>query len=180
MEKLKLMPIDFENEIGEILEWDKEFRGTPKYDAFEKFLFEDGTILGMQELIKTNYEQFPIGEDERKLILVAKNKLNKIVGFTIQSVFRLESESPEVFLQYIVVHPDFQNKGVGTFILSNLGQAIKTYVGKMPTEIFSNVERTNLASQKLFKKFGFEFLDAYDGAYVVATGQTPGLGKTFE
>lgn len=96
MNKIKLNPISIENDLPEILSWDARFAGTEDYASIEKFIFEDWLIRGMGELIETNYENFEIGEDEKKVLLVAKDESGNIVGFTIQSIFNL-STKPEVF-----------------------------------------------------------------------------------
>lgn len=174
MKKITLTPINMETELDEIISWDSEFAGTPEYASVEHFIFEDWLIHGMAELIQTNYENVPIGEDERKLILVAKNKTGKIVGFTIQSIYSLLTNDPELFLQYIIINPKYQNQGIGTEILNNLSNAIKTAIGKKPKSMFSYIEKENFASQKLYKKFGLDFEPVKnDERYLKAVGVMP-------
>ncbi len=181
MEKVTITPLIFEEELDEIRDWDKEFRGTSKYENFEKFLFENGKILGMAELICTNYEIYPIGNDEIKLILIAKNNSGKIIGFTIQCVFGLETNDPELFLQYIIIHPDFQHKGIGTHILNNISSAIEKVAGKKPKSIFSYINKENIESQNLYKKFGLNFEPVEnDDDYLKAYGVMPEFQNKFE
>lgn len=177
MSDFTLKSFSCQEELDEIISWDEQFKDSQLYEDYNKFLFEKGF---MKELIFNSYEIFAIDEDERKDIMIAKNSAGEIVGFTIQSIVELTSDSPELFLQCIVVKPDCRNRGIGKKILNNIGTATEKACGKMPVSIFTFINKKNVYCQNLFKKFGFTFSETKNITMLKAEGQTPGFGKTFE
>jgi len=142
---------------AEINDWQNRYAGTKGWKNIEEYILENGLIYNLDELINTNYEIIPIGDYERKMALSVKNQNKEIVGFVICQEFEILSPFPELFLQYVVIRPDMQNKNVGTYIFKNLANKIEQTTGARPAYVFSYIHSTNLASQKLYKKFGFEF-----------------------
>ena len=155
MENFSFNKMAFPQDKAEINNWQNIFKGTEGFNSIYEYVLENGLIYNLEELINTNYEICPIGDDEAKLALTVLNKQNEIVGFVICQEFDINTDNPELFLQYVVVRPDMQNKGVGSFIFKNLPHKIEKITGKKPVSAFSYIESTNLASQKLYKKFGF-------------------------
>ncbi len=155
MKDFKLCDINLATDKPQIGEWDK-LKGTPKYENIEKFVLEDGLIHGLEEVILTNYEIIPIGDDEIKKTLVAKTKDNEILGMLIYQVFGLTTKEPEMFLQYVVVNPNYQGKGYGSAIFAEFFTNIQKYAnGCTPKEVFAPVDVANFHSQTLFMNFGF-------------------------
>lgn len=177
MKDFKIVPMNLETDKPQIAKWQQDFAGKPEFDGILHFILEDNTYFGLDEVITTNYEIFPIGEDETKHALVAKTRDGEIVGFVICSVFGLTTKEPEMFLQYIVVNPAFQNKGYGTAILSKLLTEPKKYVGAKPVNIFSYIHNNNFASKNLYDSIGFEFAPQKNSDYIKATGSQPVIEK---
>ncbi len=171
MNNITLSEIDLVGDFDLISEWDNHL-SEPKFKSIFDFILEEGLILNLKELITTNFEQYPIGDDERKNIIVAKNSEAKIVAFLILSTHDLSTDSPEIFLQHIVIHPDYQAKGMGTEILSKLGECLTTLYGKEPKTMFAYISQYNHNSRNLFKKFGFKF-KVMDLPYLKAYGDMP-------
>ncbi len=184
MKKIQLFEFDPDVDLPLIFAWSDEFEkaknnGDTKIDSIYKFVFEDGLIRNFKELIFTNYEQFEIGKDERKNIIVAKTEDGKIVGFIILQIFHLNKTEPELFLQYIVVHPDFQKQKIGEQMLENLGDLLESLYGKRPVEMFAYVHKNNQASLNLFKKYDILFFDQ-GFSYKKAIGYLPNKHKLKE
>ena len=154
--------MDLENDKSEISSWFERFQGTKEIENIKKFILENGLILNIDELILTNYEIYPIGDNEVKLAISVKNQINQIVAFLILDEFDLNKAEPELFLQYIVVRPDYQHKGYGKQILSDLPGVIENITGKKPVFTTCYIHKENSASLALFEKFGFCFKDMHD------------------
>ena len=171
MENVTFNLMKFPEDKAEINDWQTKFGGTSGWDNIYKYILENGLIRSLDEVVLTNYEIFPIGDDEVKLALSIKNQEQNIIGFIICQEFNLTTLSPELFLQYIVLRPDMQNKGLGKQIFNKLPTEIEKITGKRPQSAFSYIDSTNLASQKLYKRFGFELLPIKNNnEFVMAKG----------
>lgn len=171
MEHIYFDLMAFPDDKTEIALWQESFKDTQGWDRIYKYILEDGLIHGLNELIATNYEIFPIGDDEVKLALSIRNQDKAIVGFVICQEFNIKTTSPELFLQYIVIRPDMQNKGIGKFVFKHLPDEVGKLTGKKPVSAFSYIHNTNLASQKLYTSCGFSFEIMTNSAdYVRARG----------
>lgn len=161
-EKFTILPMQFPQDKDEIDSWQQQFAGNKNFKSIEHFILEDNTFYSLGEIIETNFEIIPIGDDERKLAFVAKNDEGKVVAWFLLHVFDLNTNEPEMFFQYIVIHPEYQNSGLGTQIAKEIFLSPEKYVGVKPVEIFSYIHQVNLASQKLFKKFNFSLYPSGD------------------
>lgn len=184
MKKIKLLQFDPEVDLPQIFAWTDELEkaradGDPKFDSIYKYILENGLIRNFKELFATNYEQFEIGKDERKNIILAKTDEDKVVGFMIIQIYKLTEKEPEMFLQYIVIHPDFQGKKIGEQMLENLGGLLEKLYGKKPVELYAYVHKENTASLNLFKKFDLDFFDE-GKTYKKVFGAFPNSQKTKE
>lgn len=74
-----------------------------------------------------------------------------------------------------------QKKGIGSEILKILPSLLEKVFEKRPCSIFSYIHKENLASQKLYKKFGylFKYEEKY-GDYLKAFQDEPVFEKNFE
>jgi len=104
MDKITITPLDLDNELKEICSWDKKYGNDPCFKSIRQFILEDNTYYNLSEVVEFNYERFAIGENERKQILAFKNQNKELIGFLISTIFELDKE-PELFMQYIVIHP---------------------------------------------------------------------------
>lgn len=153
---LKIVPMKFPEDKTEISNWKKIYKGTKGFNAIKHYILEDNIYYGLDEVIETNHEMLPIGDDEKKLAFVAKLN-NTIVAWILLDAFDLSTENPEMFLQYIVINPKYQNQGIGTEIAKELFLNAEKYIGIKPKEIFAYIDIKNIPSQKLFKNFNFSF-----------------------
>ena len=180
MSKIKLTEINPETDKQEIENWDTEFASHPNYQQIYKFILEDGLIDNLGQLINLNYEKFPIGRNERKFMMIARNEHKKIVGFLILTAYDLQTSKPEMFVQYIVLNPKYQGKGYGTEILHELFSNFKKYINFRPKYVFSYIHKDNEASKNLFKHFGFKISDVVSSDYVCASADSKTLKQTIE
>ena len=153
--KIKIMPLNLETDLLEISSWDDEFYDDHKYDSIKHFILEDNAYIGIGEVIQTNYEKYEIGTNERKFALSIKDDKNKIIGFVLALIDKLKTSSPELLIQYIVIHPNFQGQGIGTQVLTDLIYNPQTYFKTNIGKVFSRIENNNYASRQMFKKLGF-------------------------
>lgn len=160
--KIKIMPMKFPEDKDEIGSWQQQFENNQNFKSIEHFILEDNIFYSLGEVIETNYEIIPIGDDERKLAFVAKTEDGKVVAWLLMHIFDLNTTEPQMFLQYIVIHPEYQKSGIGTQIANEIFLNTKKYVGVKPTEIFSYIHQDNIASQNLFKKFNFSLYPSGD------------------
>lgn len=170
MKQFKLEQVNIEVDKPQIANWDNLFKSHKNYASIKKFILEDDLIFGLGEMIDANYERFPIGEDETKNMLVAKTQENEILGFIILDAFDLNTPNSQLFIQYIVISPKYQHSGYGNEILTELFSNFKKYIKVKPKNIFCYVHNENLASKKLFSKFGFNFVAMKNSNY--ECGQT--------
>ena len=160
----------FPEDKAEINSWQEKYYGTDGWNNIYQFILENGLILNLNELIATNYEIMPIGDDEIKLAISIKDEKD-IIGFIICQEFGMQSSSPELFLQYIVLRPDMQNKGIGKDIFEKLPEVIEKQTKVRPEKAFSYIDVTNLASQKLYKYFDFSFEKIQNCSFIMAKGE---------
>ena len=153
---ITIIPMNYPPDKYEIGCWEMEYSGTPEFESIQEYILEGHTYFGLHELIDVNYEKVPIGNKERRYSLVAKVK-NDIIAFVNLYVFKLDTADPNMFIAHICLHPKFQNKGYGTEILKEILFSPEKYVGVKPSYIFTKIDKDNITSQNLFKKFGFDF-----------------------
>lgn len=152
-----IVPMLFPEDKDEINTWTAKYWNTPEYQLIHTFIMENDTYLSLGEVINTNHEIFAIGDDEKKYAFTAKSKNNEIIAWILLDVFNLTTPKPEMFLQYIVINPQYQHKGYGTEIAKEIFLSPEKYIKVKPKNIFAYVDMFNNASINLFSKFNFEF-----------------------
>lgn len=156
MDKITITPLDLNSELKEICSWDEKYGKEPCFKSIRQFILEDNTYYNLSEVVDLNYERFAIGENEKKQILAFKNENKELVGFLISTIFELDKE-PELFMQYLVIHPLHQHKGYGKQALTKLLSNPEKYFGAYPKEIFAFIDSSNTPCLNLSKLFGFDF-----------------------
>lgn len=169
--KINIVPMTFPEDKDEINTWTTKYWPTPEYQAIHHFIMEDDTYRSLGEVINTNHEIYAIGEDEKKLAYVAKTDEGEIVAWILLDVFDLSTKKPEMFLQYIVINPEYQHQGYGTEIAKEIFLSPENYVGVKPTNIFAYIDISNAASIMLFSKFNFSFMPMANSHYFKAQTQ---------
>lgn len=176
MENSKNLQISLLNDADkdEIISWGEKYKGTEGLDAINRYILEDFTYYTLSDVIKINYEHFPIGDDERQFFFVAKNPENEIVAWLLCDCIDMQTNKPELFVQYITVHPLHQHEGYGEALAENILLNSKKFIGVQPKNYFGYIDNTNTASKELFKKFGFKFKRMTD-YYSRAEAKSPRL-----
>ena len=160
MKKQKRLSIElmkFPEDKNEIAEWQDKYNDDKDFESIRHYILEDQTYIGLGEVIETNHEIFPIGIDEKKFAFVGKNETGEIVAWSLVDFFDINTDCPEMFIQYIVVHPKHQNKGYGKELASELILNPKKYIGGKPGSFFAYIDKSNESSRALFEKLGFDF-----------------------
>ena len=172
--KINIQPMLFPEDKNEIASWQAAYGDTPEFESIQKYILEGQTYYGLNEVIETNYEIMPIGDDERRLAFVAKSNDDEIIAWILVDAFDLNTSMPEMFVQYICIHPLYQNQGYGTEIAKEILLNAKQYIGVKPYAIFSYIHKNNTASMNLFKKFNFSISHMH-GDYSRASSKEPKL-----
>lgn len=156
MKPFKIEPLNLETDKPIFASWDEQFSGTPEYAGIEKYVFENHLIYDFDELILTNYEIFPIGDDEKLNPMVAKTADGEIFAFILTHEFDLNTKSPESILHYLVLKPTHQKQGYGPEILREIYTNPKKYLGTIPKTISLKIIPGNEPCMKMVKKLGFD------------------------
>lgn len=82
-----------------------------------------------------------------------------------------------MFMQYLVVHPMQQGRGLGPQIAREMIFNSQNYVGVQPDEFFGYIHKDNHQSQKVFRNFGFNFVPKNDPNYIQTIATLPELEK---
>jgi ribosomal protein S18 acetylase RimI-like enzyme len=176
MKNFEIVPMDFPGDKYEIAGWEIEYGDTPGFQGIREFILENQTYRGLHEVIETNHEIYPIGDDEIKYSFVVKTKNKDIIAWLLLDEFDINTTEPELFLQYICIHPLYQNKGYGEAILNEILSNPKKYLAAKPTNFFAYIKKNNIGSQKLFKKFNFNLRQLLnDVNYLKAETKEPKL-----
>ena len=154
---ISIVPMKFPEDKNEIASWEDKYKNDKDFESIAHFILEDQTYVGLGEVIETNHEIFAIGDDERKYAFAAKNESGEIVAWSLVDFFDISTDKPEMFIQYIVVHPKMQHKGYGEAVAKELIFNTKKYDGGQPKNFFAYIDKSNHSSRRLFEKFGFGF-----------------------
>lgn len=150
MKKFDIVPMNLNSDKYEIASWEIDHANTPGFERIKEFILENQTYRGLCEVIETNHELYPIGDDEIKYSYVAKTKNKEIIAWILFDEFDINTTEPELFLQYICIHPLYQNKGYGEAILSEILQNPKKYMAAKPSKVFAYVKKIILKAINYF------------------------------
>ena len=75
MNKLKITPLDFEKDIAAIKKWEIQFADSSEFNSIKKFILEDKTDHRLEQVIVNNYENYPIGDDEKNSVFLLKTMI---------------------------------------------------------------------------------------------------------
>ena len=164
----------FNEDKNIISSWDEKYVASPEYEQIFKFILEYGLIHGLDELIETNYERIPIGDNEVKKALTFKNDNGEILGFMIYQIHDIK-QNPSMFLQYFVINPEYQHQGYGKEILRQIFSEPKKYLGYKPNDVFCYIDNENFASQGLFMRFGLGLKTQKDSTLFKGSADMPAI-----
>lgn len=88
-------------------------------------------------------------ENKDILFLVAKYNSDKIIGLATA-----EKKDKGIFLKRLYVHPDYQRKGVGIKLLTNVLNNFKNI-----KKIYLEAEQDNIKGISFYKKNGFKIIE---------------------
>lgn len=176
-EQLQFVEMKFPEDKEQIGIWEQLYKDTEGMKQIEEFILENSLIFNLGKVIETNYEVFPIGDNEIKKAYVAKKEDGEIVSFVIFDVFDMHKKKPTMIIQYVVVNPKYQGRGYGAQTLSTLLHEVKNISGVQPYEFYSYINQKNYNSQKLFLRSGFELNLVRNSEYFRAGATLPMLEK---
>jgi len=105
-------------------------------DAYEKVDITLTNNVTKEQWLRETYLE-TVNNENNKFIVIYWN--TDIAGFTAWKWERVLSEPKTVYLAQVAIHPDYQNLGLGRFIMSMLS----SYVGK-DTTIYGFVRKNNV------------------------------------
>lgn len=79
-----------------------------------------------------------------------------VVGGRDAGLLHLERESAELYLTNLFVHPDFQNRGLGSAVVRHVQAQART----LGVPVRLQVLKTNPAARRLYEGLGFAAFDA--------------------
>ena len=161
--------LSLEHDLPEIEKWDKEMVLSQSFETIRHFIMEDKTYYSIAEVIDTNYEKYEIGDNEKKFAFVIRTK-DEIMGFVLALLSGKKTDNPELMIQYIVLHPDYQKQGIGKSAIRQLITDSNIYFGTNVDSVFARLDKENYASKRMFDKIGFTFLPVSNN-YLQATFQ---------
>jgi ribosomal protein S18 acetylase RimI-like enzyme len=106
----------------------------------EAKLLNDFSIQPLTQTLEELEKEF-----SQSIILKIENNQNEIIGSV-----RFHEKDNRVFVGKLMVHPDYQNKGIGTKLL----QSIETYFTNKVFELFTSSKSEKNIS--LYKKAGYK------------------------
>jgi len=151
MENFKLDLIT-DADLEEIDSWKKTYRDNEEFTKIIYYIM-GGMSSDIKGLLKNLHDKNPIGENELNLVLAAKEN-DEVVGAIVADMFDRKTKHPELYIHFIFTKPTYQSKGVGKKMLTELFLNLTKYFKTKPQIVFANIDKTNIASQKLFSKFG--------------------------
>lgn len=156
MKDIKIIPMDINgNDLKEIVSWDEKYKGDPAYDSIVHFILEDHQYYTLAEVIQVNHVIYQIGEDETKHTFSIKDDDDQVVGFVLATMADRTTSDPFLFLQYVVIAPEYQNHGYGKQTINELIKNPMPYFNVKPTEAFAYIHGDNYHSMKTFLDLGF-------------------------
>ena len=161
MEKITLDLLT-EADIKEIDGWKKAYKDNDDFTRIIYYIM-GGMSSNIAGLLKDLHDKNPIGQDELNLVLCAKQD-GEIVGVIVADMFAKKTPKPELYIHFIFTRPTLQAKGIGKLMLKTFFANLKSYFKTQPKTVFANIDKTNEASQKLFRSFGLvsQDKDTYD------------------
>ena len=83
MKNILITPLDLQEDLPQIAGWDSKYKDDPKYKDIKEFIIEGSIHYSIAEVIDLNYEQYPIGNNERKYAFSIKDKNFSLPFFNI-------------------------------------------------------------------------------------------------
>lgn len=123
-------------------------------DSVKKFISSNVSLDKLFKYFYAKRDGADSSEDRRNLYFCF-NKSSELVGlvYITAPLGKLESSS----IEYLIVNPAFQNKGVGTRMIKSIGSNIVYFNnGYLSTGITTSVESDNVASYRAFLKNNFK------------------------
>ena len=156
MEKIIINKLNLDKDLKEIMDWENRYAGTEGLENIKRFILEGDAYYNLAEVIDVNYEKFAISGDERKFALAIRDTQNNLLGFTLNAVIDVDTMNPELLIQYLVINPEYQSKGIGKKALLMLLGNTEEYYGMEINKAFARIDISNISSRKLFESVGFE------------------------
>jgi ribosomal protein S18 acetylase RimI-like enzyme len=125
-----------------------------QYDLFLQWMWDDG-----QEYMERTMLLMNMTWDEYAQIFRTRGKVYSIYqDANLAGFYWIEERGDKLHLHGLILIPTFQGKGIGTSILTMLGQK---YTGKM-RKIELGVYQQNSGAIRLYEKLGFQVTQTLD------------------
>ena len=121
-----------------------------RVSELDALCFDDGDFERLSEATETFGDIYALWKNE------------DMVGYVIYGQVWLP-ELPDAYISRIGVRPDYQQLGWGLKMLNNILSDLRTCAGC--STVYADIRQSNIASQKLFRKAGFQFYREMDGFY---------------
>lgn len=157
MQKIKIEEMKLPDDKKSINEWHNKLKDSKVYESIENYILENYLMKDLAEVIEINHEMLDIDYREEKKAFIIKDNKDNIISFLLCDAYDSTDYSSMLYLQYIVINPNYQHKGYGTEILNEFFSNIKKYIGFEPTDVYAIIHRHNKSCISLFEKFGFSF-----------------------
>ena len=165
------------SDLKEILSWD-EYANTEywwEYEEILRYLEAYSVKEYLARIIKAQREDYT---PDKRFIYVLRDE-EAVVAFTFFALNECKNNKWDLFIQSIVVNPEYRQNGYGKKLLSMIFANPLEYIGRFPDNVVALVCPWNNASLKLFDSFAsfkrrcykskFYFIEAcYQNVYVSA------------
>ncbi|MFA9560339.1 GNAT family N-acetyltransferase [Evansella sp. AB-rgal1] len=136
------------------LEWNARVSIQNMVDLWNEAMFHHFPLS--KELFERNVFH-PFYLDLARSCLVIEN--GKLIGFTVakSDTHKILSNDTCLWISCIVVHPDYQRKGIGTKMVNHTLSTVRcnVIVGSDPHHFFPGIPSENTTAQLFFEKQGF-------------------------
>ncbi len=147
------MQIDKMNsaDLNEISAWDKYKHSEHdlEYRDILRYLEASSVQEYLQRIIKARKEDYA---PNKRFAYVLKDE-NEILAFTFFALNECKNNKLDLFIQSIVVNPEYRGEGYGKMLLSKIFSNPAEYIGYLPDNVVALISPTNRASLKLFDSF---------------------------
>jgi ribosomal protein S18 acetylase RimI-like enzyme len=117
------------------------------------------TTWGWDDAFQQTYFRSRWNPTENQIVMVAGQRVGTL---------RLVENQDEIFLALIEIHPDYQNRGLGSTIIQDL--LAEAHQRSVP--VLLHVLKANEDARRLYERLGFKIIEERKERYVMKKAQT--------
>ena len=157
MKEFSLKLFDYSSDKYKIINWQRESKQTPEYKQIKKFIISDFDEAYDLDSFLFELEDDEIGSSRVRHTYIAETDSGEAVGFlSFQRPLEHRNPGGDVYIEFLMINPKYQNQGYGTAILSKLFKNMRRYALSKPATVSTMFKRKNESVKHLFEKFGFD------------------------